>query len=143
MTDPDNFQISHYGIVPCGPREEDKSSSWRTFGLVEREANPANWMRHLALRTGRLSREPKSIIEEEETIRVRCLEKGKFCGCKPYDLFNWVRTWGLVGAGSKYFLNKNKNKDLASKHITLIWKDEYYRFMKQMKFGNLLLILVL
>ena len=23
----------------------------------------------------------------------------------------WVRTWGLVDAGSKYFLNKNKNKN--------------------------------
>jgi hypothetical protein len=23
----------------------------------------------------------------------------------------WVRTWGLADAGSKYFLNKNKNKN--------------------------------
>ena len=27
----------------------------------------------------------------------------------------WVRTWGLVDAGSKYFLNKNKNKNIAKR----------------------------
>ncbi len=26
----------------------------------------------------------------------------------------WVRTWGLVDAGSKYFLNKNKNKNITA-----------------------------
>ena len=32
----------------------------------------------------------------------------------------WVRTWGLVDAGSKYFLNKNKNKRWVS-HVEEKW----------------------
>ena len=31
-------------------------------------------------------------------------------GIKCYSVY-WVRTWGREVAGSKYLLNKNKNKD--------------------------------